>query len=111
MKTLISVLLLATSVAFAQDKPKPAAPPPAPAPVVAPVLTDTEKLAYFKAHDELLAASQNAQAANQTATQKQAAVQDAVKALSDACGKDFSPSADAKGDLVCVANPKPEVKK
>lgn len=102
MKTLISVLLLATSVAFAQDKPKPAPKPP--------VLTDTEKLAYFKAHDELLAASQNAQAANQTATQKQAAVQDAVKALSDACGKDFAPSADAKGDLVCVANPVPAKK-
>ena len=104
MSSIFGLFLLATSVAFAQDKPKPDAPTP-------PVLTETQKLEFFKAQAEFQSAAAQAKGAEQAAQQKQATLQTAIKGLTDACGKDFAPSIDTKGYPVCVAKPEPEAKK
>jgi len=98
VSSFLGIILLAAS-AFAQDK-KPA---PAPKP---PVLTDSQKLPYFKVLSEYQNAASQAEKANQAAQAKQAALQSAVQKLSDICGKDFTIGADAAGDLVCNAKPK-----
>ena len=106
MSSIFGLILLATTVAYAQDAPKKAVSAPK-----IPVLTDSQKLVYFKATSEYQSAATQAQQANQVAQQKQAVVQEAVKTVTAACGKDFAPSLDAAGDLVCVEKPKPEEKK
>lgn len=98
MKTLISLLFLVSTVAFAQT-PKP------------PVLTTDQKLEFFKAQAEYQAAQAKVTEDAATAQQKQTVLQASVKTLTDACGKDFQPSIDPKGYPVCVAKPEPEVKK
>lgn len=95
---------MAASVAHSQDTPKPKT-------VTPPVLTDAQKLIYFKANSEYQTAASQAKEADQTAQQKQAALQSAAKLLVDACGKDFGPSLNTMGDPICVAKPKPEAKK
>lgn len=80
-----------------------------------PILTEAQKLAYYKAALEANNASTVAQQANQTAQQKQISLNEAIKAITDACGKEFHPDMDVAKGLVCVANPEPvkpaEVKK
>lgn len=101
MKTLISLLFLVSTVAFAQTNP---APKP-------PVLTADQKLEFFKAQAEYQSAQAKVTEDAATAQQKQTALQASIKTLTDACGKDFTPSIDPKGYPVCVAKPESEVKK
>jgi hypothetical protein len=70
-----------------------------------PVLSDAQKLKYFKALAEFQTSAAAAEKANQTATEKQNALQDAAKVLTDACGATAAPGMDASGDLVCNAKP------
>lgn len=74
-------------------------------PVTPPVLTDAQKLAYFKAQAEALAAAQQAQNAGKAAQDKQQALQAAGEAIVAACGKDFTPQYDANREPACVAKP------
>lgn len=98
MKHMLTLIFLAVSVAATAQQPKPA-----------PVITEAQKLAYFKAQAEALAASQQAQSAAQVAQTKQQALQAAGEAIVAACGKEFSATMDATGNPACVA--KPEAKK
>jgi hypothetical protein len=96
--------------AKAQASAKPAAaavekPTTAAAATNPPVLSDTVKMRYFKAQSELQQASMQAQQAAQAAQLKQVAMQAAVKAVTDACGKDFQPSIGPDGDPACVPVP------
>ena len=91
-------IILVAAPAFAQTKTP--ADPPKP-----PVLSDTQKLKYFKALAEFQTSAAAAEKANQTATEKQNALQGATKSLTDACGANAAPGMDASGDLVCNAKP------
>lgn len=81
-----------------------AAPKEAPKP---PVISDAQKLAYFKANSEFQTASVQVEQATKLAQQKQVALQAAGNAIVEACGKDFTATMDGKGDPACVAKPEP----
>ena len=68
-----------------------------------PVVSDTVKLHFFKAQSEALQAADQARDASDAARQKQTALQAAIEEVKTVCGKDFQPSVNATGDLVCVA--------
>lgn len=76
-----------------------------PKPKVAPTLTESQKLAYYKAALESNTANNNVQQTTQVARQKQEPLNAAIKVLVDACGKDFHPDMDTNVGLVCAANP------
>lgn len=92
-KSFLIIPLLLSTVGVTQQPPK------------VPVITDAQKIAYFKASSEFLAAQSAAQNANQLAQQKQTALQETVKVIAAVCGKEYSPTMDAAGEPVCAANP------
>lgn len=71
-----------------------------------PVITEAQKLAFFKANSEFQTANTQALQAQQNAQQKSSALQTAIKAIEDACGKDYRVILDSDGYPVCVVNPK-----
>lgn len=95
MKKFIAILaLVITLPAFAQDKPKPAAP------ATPPAISAELKAQFFKAQLALRAAQDAFQKAQQAST-------DSVNAINVACGADFQPAMDANGDPSCAAKLKP----
>ncbi len=94
MKVVIVSALLFSSLAFAQEA-KPKAPP---------VITDAQKMAYFKANSEYQAALSQAQ---QVVQPRKTALDAASTAIVDACGKEFVPTIDAQGYPACVAKAAP----
>lgn len=97
MKVVIVSALLFSSLALAQET-KVKTPP---------VPTDAQKMAFFKANSEFQAANSQAQQAMAAVPPKKAALDDAIKSITEACGKDFQPTIDAQGYPACVANPAP----
>ena len=100
MKKSFWPIYLALSMAGAQQQP------PKP-----PAITDALKIAYFKANSEFLTARSQAEQASQVAQQKQAALQEAAKAITEACGKEFTPTMDAAVEPACVEKPKADATK
>ncbi len=96
--------LLLTTSALSQTKPAP------PEPAKAPVLTDTLKAKYWRVRSEADEAQATAQRDAQVAQQKAAALNDVVKALQDACGKDFAVQLGSDGEPTCAVKPKEPAK-
>lgn len=89
MKMLIALTLAGAMLQSAQPAPKP------------PVLTDAQKLAFFKAQSEYLAAESRVRVTQTEADIHQKVLASAIQAITDACGKDFAPTMDAAGNPVC----------
>ena len=104
MKNVIVLALLLAAPAFPQTKPA------TPDPTKAPVLTDTIKAKYWRVRSEADEAQATAQRDAQVAQQKASALNDAVKALQDACGKDFVVQLGLDGEPTCVVKPKEPAK-
>lgn len=100
MKRIALILFIVAFPAFAQAPKAPAKTPP--------VISDKLQKDFFKASSEFQGAQSQVTQATSVAQQKQAAVQAAVKAITDACGVDYHPEVNATGDPVCVETKKPE---
>ncbi len=101
---MIVLALLIAASAFAQTKPAP------PEPTKPPVLTDTLKAKYWRVRSEADEAQATAQRDAQVAQQKAAALNDVVKTLQDACGKDFIVQLGPDGEPTCAVKPKEPAK-
>lgn len=90
--------------AMLAQQPKPTVKP---APVAAnhppPAIPETMQKDFWKAQAQMTNAEANLRSAQQAAQQ-------AVQEIQRACGADFQPQSDAKGDPVCVPKPAPPPK-
>lgn len=106
---IFGIIMLAAWVAHSQTA-HPVAKPDAPkiaadAASKVPVVSDAQKLKFFKAQAELEGAQAAAKEATSSVQQKMVTLQSVVSEIANTCGKNFMPTMNKQGDPECVAKP------